>query len=85
MDLSDEARRKVERAVAEARRGRISSQEMAGDLIARLEAQGLRIEAIPSDIPEEGTSSLLLRRAAKLERNGEPLDGLRLRLQAIGG
>jgi hypothetical protein len=87
--LSDDARLKFNRCIAEMRRGRLSSADMTADLLARLEAQGLQITVVPPGaLPAVTDRSLLLRRAAQLETSPkveDRVEGLRLRLQALGG
>lgn len=52
MALSDAARRDFNRAVAEIRRGRVSSADMAADLIERLLSKGILVSEKAPDLSE---------------------------------
>lgn len=50
MALSDDNRRKFDRCVAEMRRGKIGSRDMAADLLARLALVGLEVAVTEPDL-----------------------------------
>lgn len=68
-----------------AARTNVATKDIAQAFLDELEVAGFTLVSAQQVATVETTNSLLLRRAEKVERDGDQLEGLRLRLQAIGG
>ena len=66
-------------------RGSGATKDIAQSLVDELEAAGIALVPVNPSESADTAKSLLLRRADRLERDGDSLAGLKLRLQAIGG
>lgn len=66
-------------------RSNVATKDIAQSLLDELEAAGFSLVSPQQAAEVETANSLLIRRAEKVERDGDQLEGLRLRLQALGG
>ena len=66
-------------------RSNTATKDIAQSLLDELDLAGFSLVAPQKAEEIKTANSLLIRRAEKVERDGDQLEGLRLRLQAIGG
>lgn len=86
--MSDPMDPSLNRAIEKFRRvarSNVATKDISQAFLDELAAAGFTLVSAQQVATVETANSLLLRRAEKVERDGDQLEGLRLRLQAIGG